>query len=133
VFARFVPPHRPDEVPGCWRRYFERWSDMTRERMDPKLIELLPDLHALVPPAAVVDKHRYSPFTASGLLALLREWDTEALVVTGAETEVCVLATVLGAVDLGSGSWSRPTPCAARPTTPMTRCSRFIGSGSASR
>jgi nicotinamidase-related amidase len=101
VFTRFVPPQRADEMPGCWRRYFERWSDMTRERMDDRMVELLPDLRALVPPAAVVDKNRYSPFTESGLLDLLRQWDADTLVVTGAETEVCVLATVLGAVDLG--------------------------------
>ena len=35
----------------------------------------------------------------SGLLHLLSKRRTDALIVTGAETDVCVLAAVLGAVD----------------------------------
>jgi nicotinamidase-related amidase len=42
-------------------------------------------------------------FTISepGLPALLRRCGTDSLVITGAETDVCVLAAVLGAVDFG--------------------------------
>jgi len=36
---------------------------MTGERIDPALIDLVPPLRALVPPATVVDKSHYSPFT----------------------------------------------------------------------
>jgi len=35
------------------------------------------------------------------LLQLLRERHTDALIITGAETDVCVLAAVLGAIDFG--------------------------------
>jgi nicotinamidase-related amidase len=101
VFTRFVPPPRPEAMPGTWRRYYERWRELTLERIDPRLIELVPPLAALVPPAAVVDKHVYSPFTEPDLLKLLRERETDTLVISGAETDVCVLATVLDAVDLG--------------------------------
>ena len=41
------------------------------------------------------------PFLERGFLDLLRERRVDALVITGAETDVCVLATVIGAVDLG--------------------------------
>jgi nicotinamidase-related amidase len=101
VFTRFVPPERPEDMPGSWQRYYERWRHMTKEELDPRMIELVPELAALVPPATVIDKHRYSPFTEQGLLELLREREVDTLVVTGAETDVCVLAAVLGAVDQG--------------------------------
>jgi nicotinamidase-related amidase len=101
VFTRFVPPAHPQDMPGAWRRYYERWSELTLSRLDPVLIELVPSLARFVPPAAVVDKRVYSPFVERGLLQLLRERHTDALIITGAETDVCVLAAVLGAVDFG--------------------------------
>ena len=62
VLTRFIPPERPDQMPGSWRRYYERWRDLTQERMDPGLIELVPPLRAIAPPAEVIDKRVYSPF-----------------------------------------------------------------------
>jgi nicotinamidase-related amidase len=101
VFTRFVPPAHPQDMPGAWARYYERWSELSLSRIDPVLIELVPSLARFVPPAVVVDKHVYSPFVERGLLQLLRKRHTDALIITGAETDVCVLAAVLGAVDFG--------------------------------
>jgi nicotinamidase-related amidase len=101
VFTRFIPPQSPDRMPGSWRRYYERWQDLTLERIDPRLPELVPRLAALAPPAAVIDKRVYSPFSEPELPALLSRRGTDSLVITGAETDVCVLAAVLDAVDLG--------------------------------
>ena len=101
VFTRFIPPARAEDATGSWRRYFERWRQFTGECLDPSWIELLPPLAALVPPAAVIDKATYSPFTAPALSQLLRAREADSLVITGAETDVCVLAAVLGAVDHG--------------------------------
>jgi nicotinamidase-related amidase len=101
VFTRFVPPAHPQDMPGAWARYYERWSELTLSRIDPVLIELVPSLARFVPPAVVVDKRVYSPFVERGLLQLLRKRHTDALIITGAETDVCVLAAVLGAVDFG--------------------------------
>jgi nicotinamidase-related amidase len=53
------------------------------------------------PHARVLDKRIYSPWPGTGLDEALRAGGVDNLVVTGAETDVCVLATVLGAVDLG--------------------------------
>lgn len=101
VFTRFVPPDDPAEMPGSWRRYYERWRHMTRSRLDPSLIELVPPLAELVPPAMVIDKRRYSPFAQPALGRLLRDRGVDSLVITGAETDMCVLAAVMDAVDLG--------------------------------
>jgi nicotinamidase-related amidase len=88
-------------MPGSWQRYYERWRELTLERIDPRLIELVPPLAALAPPAKVIDKRVYSPFSEPQLGDLLRRRGTDSLVITGAETDVCVLAAVLDAVDLG--------------------------------
>jgi nicotinamidase-related amidase len=101
VFTRFITPRRPEDMPGMWRRYYARWREATRERLDPRLLDLLPPLAGLCPPAVVIDKTRYSAFTEPRLLACLRERQADGLVITGSETDVCVLATVVGAVDLG--------------------------------
>ena len=101
VFTRFVPPYDPNEMPGSWRRYYQRWRTMTRANLDPGMIELVPPLAELAPPAAVIDKKHYSPFAEPELGRLLHQRGSDSLVITGAETDVCVLATVLGAVDLG--------------------------------
>ena len=98
AFTRFIPPPRAEDMPGAWKRYFRRWAEMTREAIDPKLLDLVPSLARFVPPAVVIDKPVYSPFLGRPLLRCLR---ADALVITGAETDVCVLAAVLGAVDFG--------------------------------
>jgi nicotinamidase-related amidase len=101
VFTRFVPPRTPEDMPGAWRRYFEKWRNVTREFIDPTLLDLVPPLGSFVPPASVVDKGRYSAFVASPLQPVLNDRGATTLVVSGAETDICVLSTVLNAVDLG--------------------------------
>jgi nicotinamidase-related amidase len=101
VFTRFITPQSPNDMPGKWRDYYERWRDTTRDHLDPQLLELLPALARYVPPATVINKSRYSAFAEPYLLAHLRERQVDGLIVTGSETDVCVLATVLGAVDIG--------------------------------
>jgi nicotinamidase-related amidase len=101
IFTRFIPARHPDELPGSWRRYYRRWPDLTLERIDRRLLEVVPLLAHLAPPAAVIDKRLYSPFAEPSLHALLRKRGIGSLVITGAETDVCVLAAMLDAVDLG--------------------------------
>jgi nicotinamidase-related amidase len=101
IFTRFIPAARPGEGRGTWATYSERWAGMTRERLAPELIDLVPELARLAPPAEVVDKTVYSPWLETGLDARLQARGVDTLIVTGAETDVCVLAAVLGGVDLG--------------------------------
>src|ERR1700751_3401818 len=101
VFTRFIPPERPDQMPGMWQRYYTRWRVATRECLNLQLLELMPPLATLCPPGIIIDKTRYSAFAEPTLLAHLREREADALIVSGSETDVCVLATVLDAVDLG--------------------------------
>lgn len=101
VFTRFMTPERPEAMPGAWRNYYRRWPQTTREQIDPGLLELLPPLARLAPPAIVLDKTRYSAFVDSPLHRHLLDRSADGLLITGSETDVCVLSTVLSAVDLG--------------------------------
>jgi nicotinamidase-related amidase len=101
VFTRFITPENPEDMPGMWRLYYSRWRETTRAYLDPALLELLSPLDAMCPPAHVIDKTRYSAFSNPALRAYLLERGADGLIVTGSETDVCVLATVLDAVDLG--------------------------------
>lgn len=101
VFTRFIPPRHPGELHGTWRRYYERWASMTLDRLGEARADLVPELAALVPPAEVLDKRVYSPWMTPDLDQRLRRLGAETLIVTGGETDVCVFATVLGALDRG--------------------------------
>ena len=101
IFTRFIPAARPGEGHGTWKRYYERWADMTLERLAPGMVDLVPDLAPFSPPAESIDKDVYSPWLSPALEASLKRRGAEAVIVSGGETDVCVLATVLGAVDRG--------------------------------
>lgn len=101
IFTRFLTPFRADERPGRWQRYFSKWRRATRAELPSSELELLPALRSFAPPAHTIDKPGYSAFAASSLASFLSEKNVDTLVVTGSETDVCVLATVLDAVDRG--------------------------------
>ena len=84
-----------------WRHYYERWDSMTIDQMGPEMIGLVPELAKFVPPARTFDKHVYSPWTGSDLHQQLRSAGIDTVIITGGETDVCVLATMLGAIDWG--------------------------------
>jgi nicotinamidase-related amidase len=101
VFTRFVPPKRAEDMPGMWRSYYEKWDNMTLDRLGRDMVDLVPSLRALVPPARIFDKMTYSPWTTGELHRVLAGEGIETLAISGGETDVCVLAAALGAIDLG--------------------------------
>ena len=101
IFTRFIPPMRATDMPGMWREFYRKWSKVTRQRLAPEYLELLPQLRRFTPPAVVFDKFVYSAFADGWLASHLAERSVSTLLVSGAETDVCVLATVLAAVDHG--------------------------------
>ena len=74
---------------------------MTVDRLGEEMVELSPALRRFVPPALVIDKWIYSPWLGSDLDRKLKARGIDTVIVSGGETDVCVLATVLGAIDLG--------------------------------
>jgi nicotinamidase-related amidase len=101
VFTRFVPPAEPDDARGAWRDFYRKWEGLTLKRIDPAMLELMAPLNLFVPPARVIDKQRYSAFSTPETQSTLTALGADAVIVSGAESDMCVLATVLAAVDLG--------------------------------
>jgi hypothetical protein len=56
VFTRFIPPERPDQMPGMWQRYYVRWRVATRERPDFRLLEVMPPLGRFARPRPLSTK-----------------------------------------------------------------------------
>ena len=101
IFTRFITPQSPEDRPGQWQNYFRRWRQATRNHLPPSALELVPELARYVPPLRILDKPAYSAFSNPALASLLVELGIGTVVLSGAETDVCVLSTVLSAVDLG--------------------------------
>ena len=101
IFTRFLTPTSAEDMPGQWRLYYSKWSNVTRERLDNGLLNLVPLLERYVPSAAVFDKQVYSAFASAPLRKFLERASIDTLIVSGSETDVCVLSTILDAVDRG--------------------------------
>jgi nicotinamidase-related amidase len=81
--------------------YYAAWPEMAGDRIPAELLELTPTLQRFAGRGHVVDKPVLSPWWSGDLHRHLRSRGVDTLVITGGETEVCVLATVMGAIDLG--------------------------------
>lgn len=100
IFTRFIPPADVPHEEGAWHDFYEKWAGLTLSRIEPGLLELLPPLQMFMPPATVFDKARFSAFTAPGLAEKLRKLQVDTLILSGAESDICVLATALAGLDL---------------------------------
>jgi len=101
IFTRFMPPQSPDAAFGQWQDYYEKWWMMTRDHLPPELFDVVPELGQYLPPARVFDKATYSPWIDGRLHNTLQQDGVDTLVITGGESDVCVLATALNGIDLG--------------------------------
>jgi nicotinamidase-related amidase len=101
IFTRFIPARRPGEGMGMWKHYYKRWASMTIDQLGPEMVDIVPDLARFVPPARTFDKHVYSPWIGTDLHLQLRNAGISTVIISGGETDVCVLATMLGAIDWG--------------------------------
>jgi nicotinamidase-related amidase len=101
LFTRFMTPPTVEDAPGDWQRFYARWRSVVRDRMDPAMFDLMEPFAGLVPPAEAIDKLTFSAFASPAFVASLERRGTDTLVLSGVETEVCVLATAIDAVDCG--------------------------------
>jgi nicotinamidase-related amidase len=101
VFTRFICPKDLSETAGQWTCFYADAEAMLSSKLHPSMMDLLPELAKFVPPAKIVDRKVFSALASSDLRTLLTQGSVDTLVITGIETDVCVLATVLAAIDLG--------------------------------
>lgn len=101
VFARFVVPQNADAAKGAWKNYYRRWSSVTLDAIDPAMLDLVAPLAAIADESAIFDKDTYSIFGSEGFAQRLQAAVVDTLIFSGVETDVCVYASVLHAVDAG--------------------------------
>jgi len=99
LWTRFISAHSAEEAKGSWAALYRLWPQATLAA--GAQIDILSDLLPLVDPAFVFDKSTYSSFGNPRLIAELKRRRADTLILSGVETDVCVLATLMDAVDLG--------------------------------
>jgi len=100
-FAKFMVPAAPHHADGRWQNYYERWSMLTTQEMDAAMLDIVSPLEALVEPERLIEKPTYSIFKVPGVMEGLRADGVETLIFSGVETDICVLAGLMEAVDAG--------------------------------
>lgn len=101
LFTRFVVPNEAKDAPGHWRKYYEHWAQFTGAKMKPGMIALVDELAALADAETTIDKPTYSAFEVPEFSERLNALGADTLIFTGVETDVCVLGTLLPAIDRG--------------------------------
>jgi len=101
VFTQFTTPENAEDALGHWQAYYRRWTSVTTAVMDPAIIDVMDELKTFVPPARIANKPTYSAFESPEFCAIIDELGCSTVICTGVETDVCVLGTVMTAMDRG--------------------------------
>ncbi|AYG70131.1 MULTISPECIES: isochorismatase family cysteine hydrolase [unclassified Rhizobium] len=101
LFARFAVPQNAEAAKGRWKDYYRRWSSVTLDELDVAMLDLVAPLAAIASPSSIVDKGTYSIFGSPAFAARLQGSEIDTLIFSGVETDVCVYASALDAVDAG--------------------------------
>lgn len=92
IFSKHVPPL--GEPVGTWSVFYKTWEHIG---VDPTIWDLATPLSGL--PGREISKSTYSCFGSTEFTSLIGS--DSHLVIAGVETDCCVMATVLDAVDAG--------------------------------
>jgi nicotinamidase-related amidase len=101
LFTRFLTPERAEDAQGQWQIYYRHWKSVLSNNIGADLLDLIEPLRRFAPPARIIDKYVHSAFEAPSFQAALDELEADTIIFTGVETDVCVLATALTAIDRG--------------------------------
>ncbi|WP_372576801.1 isochorismatase family cysteine hydrolase [Ruegeria hyattellae] len=101
LFTRFVPAWAVDDAQGAWKSFYQRWASVTGSQAGLDQIEVVTTLRHLAVPERTFDKATYGAFESAAFASYIRQKSPDNLVLYGIETDVCILATALKAVDLG--------------------------------
>ncbi|MGU9956748.1 MAG: cysteine hydrolase family protein [Arenicellales bacterium WSBS_2016_MAG_OTU3] len=101
VFTRFITAENPEDAQGRWQHYYKRWRSVTRSVIGEDAMELHDDLLVFATQDRVFDKTGHDAFSSAAFSGWISNTQPGALVLFGVETDVCVLATAMSAVDLG--------------------------------
>jgi len=100
-WTRFVPAQNAATAQGAWRKYYEEWPTATLDGGGADYVDLLLEHRTLAGKAGIFDKSTFSAFGNEKFGTALQAAGIDTLILSGVETDVCVWATALDAVDLG--------------------------------
>jgi len=101
VFMKFMVPASVDHAPRRWRTYYERWQELTLEIAHPSIQEIVGPLRRFLTSRNQFEKYTFSAFGSPQFKAYLVEADIDTLIFSGVETDMCVYASVVEAIDRG--------------------------------
>jgi nicotinamidase-related amidase len=101
LYPRFVTPPSAAAARGIWQRYYRHWPEVVGDRSPPGSLEIVAGLADLVPAGARIDKDAFSAYSGPGFLPALERLGAKTILLTGVETDICVLSTALESVDRG--------------------------------
>ena len=101
LWTRFVPVENAASAQGAWRKYYEQWPTATLEGGGVDYVDLLLEHRTLAGKAQIFDKSTFSAFGNPQFGEALQAGGVDTLILSGVETDVCIWATALDAVDLG--------------------------------
>jgi nicotinamidase-related amidase len=99
IFTRFLCPRDHRALKGQWQHFYSDCPQMLE--VDARVFSIVPELRRFVQDGAVVNRYVFSVFADDHLGTLLDARGVDTLIFTGVETDVCVLASVLRAIDMG--------------------------------
>lgn len=101
VFTRFMVPNKAEDARGQWQHYYKQWASLLADRNEAAIYDLLPELLPFTSEAQVIDKTTHSAFGNPEFEKALTAMAADTLILSGVETDVCVLGTALSAIDRG--------------------------------
>ncbi|MEM7217205.1 MAG: cysteine hydrolase [Pseudomonadota bacterium] len=103
IFTLFKPPEDWQDEHGTWKNYYHHSIGVTADKIDPTAYEIIDTFKndVMSPLTRLVDKQTASAFYYTNFDDILRARDTTFLILSGIESDYCVLATALDAVSRG--------------------------------
>ena len=101
LYARFITPASIADAKGAWQSYYRQWPQVIRDRLPDGIFDLVAPLARDAAPNQQFDKEGFSAFSGPSFPGMLRDLGASALVLSGVETDVCVLSTALEAIERG--------------------------------
>ena len=101
LYPCFITPPSASAARGVWQSFYRRWPQVTDGRLPPDRLELVAELAGLAPASARIVKEGFSSYSGPGFAPALDRLSAGTMVISGVETDICVLGTALDAIDRG--------------------------------